>query len=447
MHPPPNLTDAGRGSRGIETLVSSSPGSSPPNHGQDSGNLALPQPPNTPILRYVILGATLFATVLTFSVLSPILLSFLLILLISLAVNPVISRMRALTGGRSGATGLVVVALLAVMGLTGLASFQPMKVSLTKLTEQLPGYWERLQKPLIKMEQQAMLSEEKLQAEVTSEIAQSTTAVAAAQTSNSAAHSPVAPTANSTAAKTTKDVRSLRTSLSEIVQGAVGRFTKVAVNAAQILVVLVTVFFGVTFTLMNPRPIFRAMFSLLPERHHHQTLTILQRIGRFVPGWAGATFLGMLTIGLLVFLLMWPIFGFVDALVLGLIACVLEAVPFVGPLLSAVPALLLAAGQGGLTPLWVVLAYLAIQALENNVILPFIMARGMKLHPVAVIFSMLFCVAAFGVLGVLVAAPMVAIVDIVHDELYRKRFLPSVTDADLDRLAGVALGERPSAGK
>ena len=100
-----------------------------------------------------------------------------------------------------------------------------------------------------------------------------------------------------------------------------------------------------------------------------------------------------------------------------------------------------------MTPLWVVLAFFAIQALENNVILPFIMARGMELHPVAVIFSMLLCVAAFGVLGVLVAAPLVAIVDILHDELYRKRFLPTVTDADLDRLARKALHEKVSEAK
>ena len=100
-----------------------------------------------------------------------------------------------------------------------------------------------------------------------------------------------------------------------------------------------------------------------------------------------------------------------------------------------------------MTPLWDVLAYLAIQALENNVILPSIMARGMKLHPVAVIFSMLLCVAAFGVLGVLVAAPLVAIVDIMHDEIYRKRFLPTVTDADLDRLARNALREKQSVPK
>ena len=157
--------------------------------------------------------------------------------------------------------------------------------------------------------------------------------------------------------------------------------------------------------------------------------------------------MGMMTIAFLVFVLMWPIFGFLDALVLGLIAGILEVVPFLGPLLSAVSALLLAAGKGGWTPLWVVFAYIAVQSLENNVVLPFIMARGMKLHPVAVIFSMLLSVAAFGVLGVLVAAPLVAIVGILHDELYRKRFLPTVIDTDLDRLARKALDEHsPSAG-
>jgi len=389
---------------------------------------------------YVILGAALFAFIQTFSLLSPILLSLLLILLISLAVNPVISRMRSfLTGGRKVATGLVAVALVVVLALTGLAFFGPMKASVTKLSEQLPGYWERLQKPLIKMEKKAVLSEEKLQAEVTREIAREATTAAKPEAARRTPE-PAPP-------KTTKESGSLRSSLSQMFQGVVGRFTAVAFNAAQILVVLVTVFFGVTFTLMNPRPIFGAMFSLLPERHHDQALTVVQRIGTFVPGWAGATLLGMMTIGLLVFLLMWPIFGFMDALVLGLIAGVLEAVPFLGPLLSAVPALLFALGKGGMTPLWVVLAYCAIQALENNVITPLIMARNMKLHPVAVIFSMLLCMAAFGVLGVLVAAPLVAIVDILHDELYRKRFLPTVTDADLDRLSRKALHEKLSEDK
>lgn len=86
--------------------------------------------------------------------------------------------------------------------------------------------------------------------------------------------------------------------------------------------------------------------------------------------------------------------------------------------------------------------FIAIQALENSLVTPFIIARGMKMHPLAVIFSMLLCVAAFGVLGVLVATPLVAVANIVHDELYRKRFLPTITDADLDLLAKKSLVEK-----
>ena len=395
---------------------------------------ATPEAQHASLARPVLLAVALLVLVQTFSLLSPILLSCLLILLISLALNPVISRMRSSIVGRSSATGVIVVVVIGVVGLTGWAFFAPVQASVTRLSKELPAHWERIQKPLIKMELQAERSEERLQAEVTTEIARD--AAAAGQ--------PEAARPTPKPDPPEKESGSVRSGVRDLLQGVARRFAAVAFNAAQMLVVLVTVLFGVTFTLMNPRPIFRAVFSVVPERHHAQTLVVVRRIGKFVPGWAGATLLGMLTIGLLVFLLMWPIFGFVDALLLGVIAGVLEAVPFVGPLLSAIPALLLAVGKGGMTPLWVLLAYLAVQALENNVILPLIMARGMKVHPVAVMLSALLCVAAFGVLGVLVAAPLVGIVDIVHDELYRKRFLPTVTDADLDRLARKALHETAS---
>src|SRR4029434_8185265 len=102
-------------------------------------------------------------------------------------------------------------------GLTGGSFFVPMKASVTKLSEQLPRYWERLQKPLIKLEQQAVLSEEKLQAEVTSEIAQTATA-----TGN---HESPPRTTETAPSKTAKESGSLRSSLSHTFQGVVGRFT------------------------------------------------------------------------------------------------------------------------------------------------------------------------------------------------------------------------------
>ena len=394
------------------------------------------------IAFYVVVAAALYAVIQAYSLLSPILLSLLLIILITLAVNPIVSRLRTWTGGRNGRAGLVVVGVLTLGALVVWAAFVPLKQSVTTLSEKLPAYWERLQKPLIKMEQQAVISEEKLQEEVSEEIARETP-----ETPETGEAAPAQPTAEpprpvEAPSKAGNGERSLRSSLVGMIQGLFGQIKGVALNTTEMLIVLVTVFFGVTFTLMDPRPIFGALFSVVPERHHVRTLAIMQRIARFVPRWAVSVLISMLTIGSLFFLLMWPIFGFTDAILLGLIACMLSAIPFLGPILTLIPALLLAIGEGGMTPIWVVLAYLAVQALEGNVILPFIMSRGMKLHPVAVIFSMLVSVAAFGVLGVLIAAPLVAIVGIVHEELYRKHFLPTVTDEDLDRLARGALLEK-----
>lgn len=396
------------------------------------------------ITFYIVLAAALYAVIGAYALLSPILLSFLLIILITLAVNPVVSRLRTWTGGRKRATGLILVGVLTLASLAVWAAFVPLKESVTTLSEKLPAYWERLQKPLIKMEQQAVLSEEKLQEEVSAEIARETpeTGVGVAPTATTGPIESEPPRPAEPVSKPEKEQGSLRSSLIGMIQSVFGQIKGVALNTTQMLIVLITVFFGVTFTLMNPRPIFGALFSLIPERHHEKTLVIAQRIVEFVPRWAAAVLISMVTIGSLFFLLMWPIFGFADAVMLGLIACILSAIPFLGPVLSLIPALLLAIGEGGMTPMWVVLAYLAVQALEGNVILPIIMSRGMKVHPVAVIFSVLLSVAAFGVLGVLIAAPLVAIAGIMHEEIYRKHFLPTVSDEDLDRLARRALLEK-----
>ena len=183
------------------------------------------------------------------------------------------------------------------IALTGLAFLGPMKTSFTTVSKQLPAYWARVQKPLITMAQQAARSDETIRAEVTVEIPRApTTAVKPEATQ----------TKESAPAKPAQEPGSLRSDLSQTLQGVVGRFTAIAFNAAQLLVVLATVFFGVTFTLMNPRPIFGAFFSLAPERRHAQTTAIVLRIGEVVPTWALATLLAMLTVGFLVFVLMCP---------------------------------------------------------------------------------------------------------------------------------------------
>ncbi len=390
-----------------------------------------------PLRFYLLPAAALFVFIQSFSLLSPILLSLLMILLLSLAVDPLVARVRSLTGKRAAAAGIVAGCFVLLILVTGWAFFQPIKSSFSRLSQQLPSYWERVQKPLIRLENMAGLSEEKLQAEVAIEV----------QEVKSAAGLPPTPPAKNTEAevKPAAPTNTIRTGLGQMIQTTVGKFTALAFSAVEIGVVLVTVFFGVTFTLMNPRPVFASIFSVVPEPHHAKATMIVRRIGKFMPNWAMATLLAMAMVGTLVFLLMWPLFGFVDALVLGLIAGVLEAIPYLGPILALTPALLFALGEGGTTPLWVLGIYAGVQFLENNVIAPLVMAGGMKLHPVAVMISMLLCVTVFGMLGLIIAAPMVAIINILHEELFRKRFLPNISDEDLDQMARSVLREKRSA--
>ena len=381
---------------------------------------------------YIVLAAAIYAFIKAYWLLSPILLSFVLTMLISLAINPLILRIQLVTRNRRLAAGLFMLGFLGSIFLAGWTMFGPMKESVGNLTREIPEYWDRIQKPLIRLEQQAILSEEKLQEEVSIEIARDDPEMI----------EPSGAEESTEATNSSDQGKTIRSNITGIFQDLLGSFTAVAFNAGQIFIVLVTVFFGVLFTIMNPRPIFRTIFLFVPKRNHDQARILIQRIAEFAPKWAGAMLLDMASIGLLVFFFMWIIFGFLDALVLGIFAVLMGAIPFLGPFLSAIPALLLAFGAGGMTPVWVLLAYVVIQGLQSNLLGPFIMARGMKLHPLAVIFAMLLSVAAFGVLGVLVAAPLIAILSIFHDELYRKRYLPMVTDEDLNDLARKALREK-----
>jgi predicted PurR-regulated permease PerM len=290
--------------------------------------------------------------------------------------------------------------------------------------DRLPSYWERIQKPLLKLEHKASISGQRAKQQAANEA-----------NLEEGTNQPPAGTDPNGKPQANGQESGVQNGFSQIFGGITKALKTLASNAATFLMIGITVFVGVIFTLLNPKPMIGFFFALIPAQHHGKALVIGKRIAEIVPRWALATILGMTIIGAMVFLAMWPILGFSDAVVLGLIALVLEAVPYVGPMLAVLPAILLAVGKGGLTPVWVLAAYAVIQTIENNVIAPVIVAGRLNLNPVAAIFSIVLCVTTFGVLGVLIAVPMVAIVNILHEELYRPRFLPDVSDADLDRLA------------
>jgi predicted PurR-regulated permease PerM len=122
------------------------------------------------------------------------------------------------------------------------------------------------------------------------------------------------------------------------------------------------------------------------------------------------------------------ILGVNNALALGILAGILEFLPVVGPLLSAVAAVLVALFQGtnswGLSPLVfagvVLAAMILIQQIENYLLVPRIVGDSLELHPLVVMISVLMGTSLAGLLGAVLAAPVVATIKLLGTYLWRK---------------------------
>ncbi|MBI5104443.1 MAG: AI-2E family transporter [Solirubrobacterales bacterium] len=96
------------------------------------------------------------------------------------------------------------------------------------------------------------------------------------------------------------------------------------------------------------------------------------------------------------------------ALVFGIFFGLMELIPFVGPVLGAMPPVLVALFQDPLTAVWVGLLFLALQQLEGHLVAPYIFGHALRINPLLVIFALLFGGEIYGIIGALVALPLAA---------------------------------------
>ena len=106
------------------------------------------------------------------------------------------------------------------------------------------------------------------------------------------------------------------------------------------------------------------------------------------------------------------------AFLLALIAGLLNFIPYIGAVVGAVPAVIVAFGQGPMQALWVVLLFLAIQTVEGYLLVPFIQQRTVQLPPALLIFSQTVFGTLFGILGLLLAPALMVVILIVVQAVY-----------------------------
>ncbi|GAB4451393.1 MAG: hypothetical protein OHK0029_00460 [Armatimonadaceae bacterium] len=197
----------------------------------------------------------------------------------------------------------------------------------------------------------------------------------------------------------------------------VGRYTMTLITGLFMLLVL---FGTIVYTLVRPRPLLRGYVELFPPDQRDRAAQAFSDGSDAVVGWLRANvILGAIeAVGAAIFL---PILGVPGALVWAVLTFFAELIPKIGVWFMMIPPILVSLAIDPQMALWVFIAYNIMLALTQNLVGPFVRGQQMQLHPVTVLFGVVALTLAFGILGALIATPLLAFIKAFYNQFYRDR--------------------------
>ncbi len=172
---------------------------------------------------------------------------------------------------------------------------------------------------------------------------------------------------------------------------------------------IVMVVFLAVYIAADPGVYHRGMLLLVPIEHRERIGTVLSALGTALRTWFATQLIAMLVIGVVTTSIL-AILGVRGAFPLGVIAGVFEFIPNIGPVLSAIPAILMAFADSPQQAAIIVGIYWGIQFLENNLLIPYLMSEQLDLPPALTLITQVLMAYVFGFLGLFVAIPLLAVV-------------------------------------
>ena len=198
-----------------------------------------------------------------------------------------------------------------------------------------------------------------------------------------------------------------------LVAQAAGIFSTTLGALAAFLMVL---FVGACLA-VEPDTYTRGVLTLVPVPRRERAREILADLRTTLGAWLLAKTASMAVVGLLTGVGLW-LLGVPLAFTLGLLAALLAFIPNIGPVIAAVPAVLLATLESPRTAIYVIVLYLGVQAVESYVITPLIERKAVKLPPALTVVTQLLLGLSTGISGVILAAPLTAAAMVLVRKLY-----------------------------
>ena len=325
--------------------------------------------------------------------LQPVILLFALVFLLAMVLNPIVVWLQKHHVPRFASAILLILALVAVAGTIILFAIPPLARQSQELMHSVPRVWQGIRTRIESLTQNYPAVREAL------------------------------PRTDEIAGKVGGAAGTVGSILLRSTIGLVGGVASVVVAVLLLI-----------FVLANPRPLVAAYLALAPDRYREQAHRTLARLMRQMTAWArGVAINGVIT-GLSIGVLLWLV-GVQPALIFGVFAFLGEFLPNIGAFLVSIPILLVALSMGA-TKFWLALGVIVlVYQIELNVLVPGVLGKEMRLHPVNILFFTLATATMFGLLGVFLAVPAAALVQIVIDEFYLRPRKPDYTAIDREAAA------------
>jgi len=200
-------------------------------------------------------------------------------------------------------------------------------------------------------------------------------------------------------------------------QKGVGITLQAVFQTVSFVLGMIIVPFWLFYVLRDKESAVRAVYQFLPESLRDDVRCIVCIVDELLSAYVRGQLLLCLVVGGLATITCFAV-GLDLALLLGTIAGILEVIPFLGPWLGAIPAVLVALAANPILALWVAIAFAAIQQVENIFLVPRITGSAVRFHPAVVMVLVVIGSELAGIWGVLMVVPLSAVLRDVYQYLY-----------------------------
>ncbi|WP_087677521.1 AI-2E family transporter [Garciella nitratireducens] len=169
----------------------------------------------------------------------------------------------------------------------------------------------------------------------------------------------------------------------------------------------------VTYYFLKDKEYFKKiMIELMPKKWRIKILEIAKDSDRVIGGFVRGKIIVAIFVGVFTALGLY-LLNINYAVIIGVVTGIIDIIPYFGPVIAAIPAIIIAFFQHPIKAIWVIILFIIVQQIEGDVIGPKVIGSSVGLHPVAIIFSLLIGGTFFGVIGMILAVPVAGTVKVV----------------------------------